>query len=103
MEYLTNSVYRLMAKKENLTAVEEEILKFLRRSFDIPKFRLRTELESFLEKIKQFESNRFQTRVFVYLDISSWIEHKVYNKPLSTIIGEKYAAPRKRVPINQTQ
>jgi hypothetical protein len=97
MEYLTKSVYRFMAKKENLTQIEEEMLKFLRRSFYISKRRIRTELENFLEKIKKFEKNRFQTRVFAYLDIISWVEHKVLNKPLGTIIGEKYALGRKRV------
>lgn len=97
MEYLTKSVYRFMAKKENLTQIEEEMLKFLRRSFYISKRRIKTELENFLEKIKKFENNRFQTRVFAYLDIISWVEHKVLNKPLGTIIAEKYALGKKRV------
>jgi hypothetical protein len=97
MEYLTKSVYRFMAKKENLTMIEEEMLKFLRRSFYISKRRIRTELENFLEKIKKFEKNRFQTRVFAYLDIISWVEHKVHNKPLGTIIAEKYERGKKRV------
>src|ERR1700709_1326065 len=35
MEPLTKSVYRFMARMENLTLLEEEILKFLRRSFYI--------------------------------------------------------------------
>jgi hypothetical protein len=90
MEYLTKSVYRFMAKKENLAAVEEEMLKFLRRSFYIRRDKLKGELEKFLMRIKQFEKNRFQTRVFVYLDIISWVESKVYNKPLSTVIAAKF-------------
>jgi hypothetical protein len=80
-----------MSKKKNMTVIEEEILKFLRRSFHIPRHKVKQELEGFLQRIKQFEKNRFQTRVFVYLDIISWIESKVYNKPLGMIIGEKYA------------
>jgi hypothetical protein len=91
LEYLTKSVYRFMSKMENLTAIEEEILKFLRRSFHIPKHAMKKELESFLERIKQFEKKRFQSRVFVYLDLVSWVEHKVYNKPLGEIMREKYA------------
>ena len=92
LEYLTKSVYRFMSKMENLTALEEEILKFLRRSFHIPKHDMKKELEAFLHKIRQFEKKRFQSRVFVYLDIVSWVEHKVYNKPLGEIIREKYAS-----------
>ncbi|MGZ3839308.1 MAG: hypothetical protein ACXVMS_15620 [Flavisolibacter sp.] len=91
LEYLARSVYRFMAKMENLTAIEEEILKFLRRSFHIPPHAVKAELVSFLQKIKKFENKRFQTRVFVYLDIVSWVEHKVYNRPLGEIMKEKYA------------
>lgn len=94
MEYLTKSVYRFMAKKENLAMVEEEMLKFLRRSFYVPRDKIRTELEKFLARIKQFEKNRFQTRVFVYLDVISWVESKVYNQPISRIISSKYKKSR---------
>jgi hypothetical protein len=91
-----------MAKMENLTSFEEEILKFLRRSFYIPRDRMKTELEKFLEKVKHFERNRFQTRVFVYLDWISWVESKVYNKPMHTIIHEKYLSD-KRSKTTQTK
>ena len=81
MEYLIKSVYRFMAKMENLTVVEEEMFKFLRHSFNVPKNKLKPELEKFLQKIKQFEKSRFETRAFAYLDIISWVESKVYQKP----------------------
>jgi hypothetical protein len=90
MEYLSKSVYRFMAKMKNLTLFEEEILKFLRRSFYIPRDKMKPELEKFLQRIRQFEKNRFQTRVFVYLDLISWVESKVYNKPVDEIIQLKY-------------
>ncbi len=99
MEYLSKSVYRYMAKMQNLTLVEEEILKFLRRSFYIPSNKLKAELEKFLSKIKQYETNRFQTRVFIYLDIISWVESKVHNKPIDEILKTKHtkeSALRKR-------
>ncbi len=72
LEYLARSVYRFMANMKNLTMIEEEILKFLRKSFHIPQYKVKAELESFLQRIKKFEKNRFQMRVFVYLDIISW-------------------------------
>jgi hypothetical protein len=100
LEYLTRSVYRFMAKMENLTAIEEEILKFLRRSFHIPRHAVKAELESFLQRIKQFENKRLQARVFVYLDIVSWVEHKVYNKPLGEVMREKYAPKSKQIKLS---
>lgn len=90
IESLARSVYRYMAKKENLTMVEEEMLKFLRQSFDLSARKLKPELEKLLAKIKYLEKNRFETRAFAYLDIISWLESKVYDKPMSTIIYNKY-------------
>ncbi len=92
VEYLSRSVYRFMAKMKNLTLLEEEILKFLRRSFSLSPDKIKTELQVFLQRIKKFERNRFQTRVFVYLDIVSWVESKVYVRPLAEIIHKKYLA-----------
>jgi hypothetical protein len=96
MESLTKSVYRFMAKMENLTVVEEEMFRFLRNSFKISRQKLRTELEDFLHNIKHLEKNRFETRAFAYLDIISWVESKVYRKPMSEIIHEKYLANKRK-------
>lgn len=96
MEYLTKSVYRFMAKKENLTVVEEEMFKFLRKSFNVSRNKMQQELEHFLDKIKGLEKNRFETRAFAYLDIISWVESKVYHKTMSEILQEKYLLSKKR-------
>jgi len=101
LEYLSRSVYRFMEKMQNLTLLEEEILRFLRRSFYISPHKMKDELEKFLHRIKQFEKNRFQTRVFVYLDIISWVESKVYNKPVSEIIQQKYKKDKRCVKPKQ--
>ncbi|HVU56850.1 MAG TPA: hypothetical protein VHD83_17430 [Puia sp.] len=96
MESLTKSVYRFMAKKENLTRVEEEMFKFLRTSFHTSRHSIKAEFEKFLEKIRHFERNRFETRAFAYLDLVSWVESKVYQKPMSEIIRQKYLESKKR-------
>ncbi len=101
MEYLTKSVYRFMAKKENLTVVEEEMFKFLRKSFNVSRNKMQAELENFLDKIKGLEKNRFETRAFAYLDIISWVESKVYHRTMGEILQEKYLQSKKRVYKNQ--
>jgi tetratricopeptide (TPR) repeat protein len=95
LEYLIKSVYRFMAKMQNLSLVEEEMFKFLRKSFHLSAQKLKPEFEKLLIKIKQFERNRFETRAFVYLDIISWLESKVYEKRVYEIIREKYLAQKK--------
>jgi hypothetical protein len=96
MEHLTKSVYRFMAKMENLTVVEEEMFRFLRNNFHLSARQLKPEFEKLLYKIKKFEKSRFETRAFAYLDIISWLESKAYDKPMAEIIQEKYLASRKR-------
>jgi tetratricopeptide (TPR) repeat protein len=90
MESLSKSVYRFMAKMKNLTAVEDAMFKFLRQSLPLSPRQLQPEFEKLLHTIKHLEKDRFQTRAFAYLDIISWVESKVFNKPMSVIIHDKY-------------
>jgi hypothetical protein len=96
MESLTKSVYRFMAKMKNLTVVEESMFKFLRQSLPLSPRQLQPEFEKLLNTIKHLEKNRFETRAFAYLDIISWVESKVYNKPMGEIIHAKYLENKRR-------
>jgi hypothetical protein len=89
LEYLIKSVYRFMAKMGNLSLVEEEIFRFLRKSFNLSPVRLRPEFEKLVEKLKKYEGNRFETRAFMYLDIISWMESKIRHVSVQDVIKEK--------------
>ena len=95
LEYLIKTVYRFMAKMQNLSLVEEEIFKFLRKSFYMSAKKLKPEFEKLLHTIKQFETSKFETRAFAYLDIVSWLESKIDDKPVYEIIRQKYIKGRK--------
>ncbi len=101
IESLIKSVYRFMAKMKNLTVVEEEMFRFIRHSFGVSPRKMKPELEKFLHKIKHLEKDRFETRAFAYLDIISWVESKVYEKPMAEIIHEKYRKSRKRIYVRR--
>jgi len=90
LEYLAKSVYRFMAKMQNLSVVEEEIFKFLRKSLTVTATQLKPEFEKLLDKLKQFESKRFETRAFMYLDVISWLESKINNVAVQEIVQQKY-------------
>jgi hypothetical protein len=96
MESLTKSVYRFMSKMKNLTVVEEEMFRFIKTSFGLKARQLKPELEKFLNNIKHLEKNRFETRAFAYLDVISWLESKVYDKPLSDIIQRKFLNSKRK-------
>jgi hypothetical protein len=97
LEYLTKSVYRFMAKMESLSQVEEEMFKFLRRSFDIGAKALKPEFEKLLAKLKQYEGNPLETRAFAYLDVISWLESKINGVNVQDVIREKYKRRKKNV------
>lgn len=90
LEYLIKSVYRFMGKMENLSAVEEEMFKFLRQSFKISPDKFKSAFEKLLQRIRKYEGNRFETRAFFYLDIISWLQSKIENVPVQKIIRVKY-------------
>jgi len=85
-----------MAKMKNLTVVEEEMFRFLRKSLQISRREIKPEMEKLLSKIKHLEYNRFETRSFAYLDIISWLESKLQDKTMSQVIYAKYQLRKNR-------
>jgi hypothetical protein len=101
IEHLVRSVYRFMAKLDNLTVIEEEIFSFLRRNFHLPPRKLQPEFAKLLHSIRQYQNSRLATRSFAYLDILSWLEAKTEGKSMSAVIREKYnASKRKELSVN---
>lgn len=97
LEYLTKSVYRFMAKMESLSQVEEEMFRFLRRSFTVGAAALRPEFEKLLTTLKQYEGRRSENRAFSYLDVISWLESKIHGVDVQDVIREKYRRRKKSV------
>jgi hypothetical protein len=102
LEYLIKSVYRFMAKMQNLSRVEEQIFQFLRNSFQLGPKELKPEFSGLLNKLKNYEKNRYETRAFVYLDIISWLESKIRDVPVQLIIREKFLERNKKVIMHES-
>lgn len=90
VEYLVRSVYRFMAKMDNLSAVEREILNFLKNAFYISIKELKKAFEDLLSRLKVLEKDPYEARAFVYLDIISWLESKIDNKLVDEVIRQKF-------------
>lgn len=90
LEYLIKSVYRYMAKMENLSKVEEEMFAFLRRSFKVGAAALKPEFEKLLAKLKRYEGNPLEARAFAYLDVISWLESKISGVQVQDVIRQKF-------------
>ena len=78
-----------------------EILKFLRQSLYLTPREVRpafTKLKSELEKLAE---HPFEQRSFLYLDILSWLESKIDNKPVQAVIRAKFLQRQaKKTPIS---
>ncbi len=90
LEYLIKSVYRYMAKVENLSKVEEEMFSFLKRSFSIGASALKPEFEKLHTKLKKYEGNPLESRAFLYLDVISWLESKISGVNVQDVVRDKF-------------
>ncbi len=90
LEYLIKSVYRFMAKMENMGIVEEKLFKFLQKSFHLSQRQLKPEFEKLLADLRGIEKSPFASRAFAYLDIISWLESKISDRPVKDIIRQKF-------------
>lgn len=95
LEYLSKSVYRYMAKMENLSKVEEEMFAFLRKSFSVGAHALKPEFEKLHTKLKKYEGNPLESRAFVYLDVISWLESKISGVNVQDVIRQKFLLGRR--------
>ena len=96
LEYLTKSVYRFMAKMQNLGIVEKEIFRFLRNSFYIQSKDMDKALLELKENLKKHEHDKTEIRAYLYLDIISWLESKMRKLgPAQETIRLKYLQRQK--------
>ena len=90
LDVLIKSTYKFLIKMEDLYEVQKEFIKFLRALGDIYPHEVKKEFIKLHKKLKEFENDPYQSRSFLYLDIISWLESKIENKPIGTIIREKH-------------
>jgi hypothetical protein len=81
-----------MSKMKNLGEVEEVLFNFLRTSIQSGN---EASFEDLLNKLKPLETNKLESRAFMYLDIISWLESKIQKKDVQTIIKEKFKLAHK--------
>jgi tetratricopeptide (TPR) repeat protein len=89
IEYQVKSTYRFLSKMDNLQQVQRFILNFLRKLSDMDVSELKTEFQKLHDKLVSLEDNPFEKRAFLYLDLISWLESKIQDRPVQEIIQEK--------------
>lgn len=90
LETLLRTTYKFLIQMNELHEVQKEMIKFIRNLQDIYPQDIKKAFKSLLEKLKVYENHPFERRAFLYLDIISWLESKVENKPVDQVIREKF-------------
>lgn len=90
LESLLKSTYKYLLKLDDLYEVQKEMITFVKGLQDIYPHDLKNAFKELHSKLKQFENHPYERRAFLYLDIISWLESKIENKPVSEIVRRKY-------------
>jgi tetratricopeptide (TPR) repeat protein len=90
VSYQLKSVYRFLSKMEELNEMHKALLKFLRRTPKMDPKDMCREFESLKSELEVVQTHPFEKRSFLYLDLISWLESKIYERPIEEIIKEKY-------------
>ena len=71
------------------------MIKFIRGLQDIYPQDIKKAFIVLHKKLKVYENHPFEGRAFLYLDVISWLESKIENKPVDQVVRAKYLALKK--------
>ena len=90
VDYYIKSTYRFLGKKDDLHYYQTRILRFLKRLNTIQTDEeLVNAYKELREQLIPLKTNPYEKRAFVYFDIISWLESKIYKRKVRDIIKEK--------------
>lgn len=89
LEALIKSTYKFLIKMNELHLVQQRIITFLRSLTNIYPHELKNAFKDLHRELKVFENHPFEKRSFMYLDIISWLESKIDNVDVESIIKRK--------------
>ena len=89
LESLLKSTYKFLIKMNDMHEVQREMIKFLRRLGDIFPSEIKEEFKKLREQLEVYENDPYERRAFLYLDILSWLDSRIENRPVADIIRKK--------------
>ncbi|MFB9053424.1 hypothetical protein ACFFVB_10085 [Formosa undariae] len=95
IDALLKSTYKFLIKMNDLHEVQKEMIKFIKGLQDVYPQDIKKAFIKLRDTLKTYEDHPFEKRAFLYLDIISWLESKIENRPVGQIIKDKYLAKNK--------
>ena len=90
LEALIKSTYKFLIKMEDLYLVQKEMIKFLKQLGDIYPQEIKAAFKELHAKLMVLEGDPYERRAFLYLDVLSWLESRIENKSVESIIRRKF-------------
>jgi hypothetical protein len=89
LDTLIKSTYKFLIKMDELHLVQQRFITFLRSLSNIYPHELRNAFIELHKELKVFENHPYEKRSFMYLDIISWLESKIENVSVESIVKKK--------------
>ncbi|ALW85415.1 hypothetical protein AUC43_10105 [Hymenobacter sedentarius] len=90
LDYQIKSVYRYLGKMNDQQQMQVAIFRFLRSLGDTNPRELKGAFTQLKDQLTAIAANPFERRPFMYLDIISWLESKIENRPVQEIMQRKF-------------
>lgn len=90
VDYQVRSTYRFLRKMNDLNLVQQEILKFIQNMGSLKQDQVKNAFVKLRDRLLEINKQPYQKRHFLYLDIVSWLESKINDKPVQDIIKSKF-------------
>ncbi|MCX2837577.1 hypothetical protein OQ279_05370 [Salinimicrobium sp. MT39] len=89
LESLVKSTYKFLIKMNDMHKVQKEMIRFLRNLPEVSPLYIKDEFRKLHSTLKVYEDHPYERRAFLYLDILSWLESRIEDRPVAEIIAEK--------------
>lgn len=89
IESQIKNTYKFLLRMDELQQVQQEMIRFLRKLPDLYPTELKSAFRALHAKFVAFEQDPFERRAFLYLDFLSWLEAKIQDKSIASVIQEK--------------
>jgi tetratricopeptide (TPR) repeat protein len=89
LEAHLRETYKFLIKMDDLHEVQKAMIRFVRSLGDIYPHELKSAFAKLHKALKKYENDPYERRAFLYLDVLSWLESKIENRPVADIIREK--------------
>ena len=89
LEAQLRETYKFLIKMDDLYGVQKEMIKFLRNLQNVNPLQIKSEFKKLYDRLKKYEDHPYEKRAFLYLDILSWLQSNIEDRPIGEIIREK--------------